>query len=48
MKNSLIPNLLLSIEKNKVDFKELKLFEVEKVFNYNKETNVITENYNLS
>jgi len=48
MKNSLIPNLLLSLEKNRVDFKELKLFEVEKVFSYNKEKNEITEKYNLS
>jgi len=48
MKNSLIPNLLLSLEKNKVDFKELNLFEVEKVFSYNEETNNITESYNLS
>ena len=48
MKNSLIPNLLLSLEKNKVDYKDLKLFEVEKVFNYNKDTNNITEKYNIS
>ncbi len=48
MKNSLIPNLLLSLEKNKVDFKDLKLFEVEKVFNYNEKNNEITEKYNLS
>jgi phenylalanyl-tRNA synthetase beta subunit len=48
MKNSLIPNLLLSIEKNKVDFKDLKIFEVEKVFNYKENLNSITENYNIS
>jgi len=48
MKNSLIPNLLLSLEKNKVDFKSLKLFEVEKVFNYDSKENNITEKYNIS
>jgi phenylalanyl-tRNA synthetase beta subunit len=44
----LIPNLLLSLEKNKVDYKKLKLFEVEKIFKYDKKTNNITEKYNLS
>jgi len=48
MKNSLIPNLLLSLEKNKVDFKWLKLFEIEKIFNYNEQSNQIQEKYNLS
>ncbi len=48
MKNSLIPNLLLSLEKNKVDFKYLKLFEVEKIFKYTQEKNQISEMYNLS
>jgi phenylalanyl-tRNA synthetase beta subunit len=35
MKDSLIPNLLLSLEKNIRDKKDLKLFEVEKVFKLN-------------
>ncbi len=48
MKNSLVPNLLLSLEKNRVDFKTLKLFEVEKVFFWDKNKNDIKENYNLS
>lgn len=48
MKWSLIPNLLLSIEKNKVDFKDLKLFEIEKIFNYDNSKKVINEVYNLS
>ena len=48
MKNSLIPNLLLSLEKNKREFKDLKLFEVEKVFDYNKQINDISEKYNIS
>lgn len=48
MKGSLIPNLLLSIEKNKTLFKKLKLFEVEKIFNYDKEKNSINEEYNIS
>jgi len=43
---SLIPNLLLSLEKNINEYSEMKLFEIEKVFNLNK-TDVI-ENYNLS
>ncbi len=46
MKPSLIPNLMLSLEKNKLSFKELKLFEVEKVFKYQKEK--IIENYDIS
>jgi len=48
MKSSLIPNLLLSLEKNKVDYKSLKLFEVEKVFKYDESSNKINENYNIS
>lgn len=43
---SLIPNLLLSLEKNINEYSEMRLFEIEKVFNLNK-TDVI-ENYNLS
>jgi hypothetical protein len=37
---------LLSLEKNINEYSEMKLFEIEKVFNLNK-TDVI-ENYNLS
>ncbi len=60
MRWSLIPNLLLSLEKNIKEFKNLKLFEFEKVFNKNplvtseipliKEdlNSSITENYELS
>jgi len=48
MKSSLIPNLLLSYEKNNISFKNLKLFEVEKIFNYNLEKNSINEEYNIS
>jgi phenylalanyl-tRNA synthetase beta subunit len=47
MKASLIPNLLLSIEKNKRDFKNLKLFEIEKIFNFDVEKNKISESYNI-
>ncbi len=43
---SLIPNLLLSLEKNINEYSEMKLFEIEKVFNINKKD--IIENYNLS
>jgi phenylalanyl-tRNA synthetase beta subunit len=32
LKSSHIPNLLNTIEKNKNNFKELKIFEIEKVF----------------
>jgi phenylalanyl-tRNA synthetase beta subunit len=46
MKASLIPNLLLALESNYRDFKNLKLFEVEKVFRLEKEK--IIENYNLA
>ncbi len=42
----LIPNLLLSLEKNSRDFSELKMFELEKVFNLKWEE--IIENYDLS
>lgn len=46
MRWSLIPNLLLSLEKNSKDFEELKLFELDKVFK--KEDDKISENYNLT
>lgn len=46
MRPSLIPNLLLSIEKNYRDFKDLKLFEIEKIFKL--ENNNIIENYNIT
>lgn len=36
LRNSIIPNLLLSLEKNIHDFQELKLFELEKIFFKNK------------
>jgi phenylalanyl-tRNA synthetase beta subunit len=32
LKDSLIPNLLLSLEKNKKDYQQAKLFEIEKIF----------------
>jgi len=47
MKDSLIQNLLLSLEKNIRDKKDLKLFEIEKVFKKEKDSN-IKEEYNLS
>jgi phenylalanyl-tRNA synthetase beta subunit len=47
MKDSLIQNLLLSLEKNIRDKKDLKLFEIEKVFKKEKDSN-INEEYNLS
>lgn len=43
---SLIPNLLLSINNNINNFDNLKIFEIEKVFNKN--GNEINENYYLS
>lgn len=43
---SLIPNLMLSLEKNIIEYNELKLFEIEKVFNL-KWIDII-EKYNLS
>ena len=39
LRPSIIPNLLLSIEKNQKEFKNLKLFEIEKVFE-NKDTKI--------
>ena len=38
MRPSLIPNLLLSLEKNAREYKNLSLFETGKVFRYNKNT----------
>ena len=46
MKDSLIPNLMLSLERNIKNEKKLKLFEVEKVFR--KKWNKIDENYEIS
>ena len=46
MKDSLIPNLMLSLEKNIKNEKNLRLFEVEKVFK--KTDNEICENYEIS
>lgn len=46
MRNSLIPNLMLSLEKNIKDFSNLKLFEFEKAFLKDKEN--ISEEYLLS
>ncbi len=43
---SLIPNLLLSLEKNIKDFSEMRLFELEKVFTRN--NSEINENYSLA
>ncbi len=48
MKSSLIPNLLMSLEKNRINFRNLKLFEVEKVFRFEKDWIDITENYDIS
>lgn len=46
LKNSLIPNLLQSLEENRREFKNLKLFEIEKVFY--KTSSGVAENYNLA
>jgi phenylalanyl-tRNA synthetase beta subunit len=46
MKASLIPNLLQALENNYRDFKNLKLFEIEKVFSLVKDE--LKENYNLA
>lgn len=43
---SLIPNLMLSLEKNINEYDSMKLFEIEKVFNLNNWN--IVENYNLA
>ena len=47
MKDSLIQNLLLSLEKNIRDKKDLKLFEIEKVFK-KEENSEIKEEYNIA
>lgn len=46
MRDDLIPNLLLSLENNTREYKNLKLFEIGKVFH--KRDSNITENYELS
>ncbi|MDD2907782.1 MAG: phenylalanine--tRNA ligase subunit beta [Candidatus Gracilibacteria bacterium] len=46
LRGSLIPNLMLSLEKNINEYNDMKLFEIEKVFNLNNGN--IIENYNLS
>lgn len=46
MRWSLIPNLMLSLENNIREFENLKLFELEKIFNLN--WNNIEENYSLA
>ncbi len=47
MKNSLTPNLLLSLEKNIIEKKDLKLFEIEKIF-YKKSDSEIIEEYKIA
>jgi len=47
MRWSLIPSLLSSLEKNNKSFKDLNLFEIDKVFKIYSEEKII-ENYNLS
>jgi len=47
MRWGLIPNLLSSLENNKKDFKNLKVFECEKVF-HRWDDNQVSENYELS
>lgn len=47
MRDSLLPNLMLSLEKNIREEKNLKLFELEKVFKLNNKKE-ISENYCLS
>jgi len=46
MRGSLIPNLMLSLDKSSKDFSELKLFELEKVFH--KTGSEINEHYSLA
>lgn len=46
LRGSLIPNLLLSLEKNIRDFNTLKLFEIEKIFI--KDNREVKEGYSLS
>jgi phenylalanyl-tRNA synthetase beta subunit len=47
LRESLVPNLLLSLEKNVKEFKDLKLFELEKVFKLKNESD-IEEYYSLA
>ncbi|MDD4151111.1 MAG: hypothetical protein PHR68_00690, partial [Candidatus Gracilibacteria bacterium] len=47
LRPSLIPNLLLSIESNIRDTKKLDMFEFEKIFNFDKNKNII-ETYSLA
>lgn len=47
MKWELIPNLMMSLEKNIRDMKDLKLFEIEKVFSLTKKWD-IDENYSIA
>lgn len=47
MRGSLIPNLLQALEENKKEYKNLKLFECEKVFIL-EDTHTIHEHYELS
>lgn len=47
MRGSLIPNLLQALEDNRSEYKQVKLFECEKVFEKN-EANSISEHYELS
>jgi phenylalanyl-tRNA synthetase beta subunit len=46
LRGSLIPNLLLSLERNIKEFDNLKLFEVEKIFS--REKDIVNENYSLA
>lgn len=46
MRWSIIPNLILSLERNRKEFDNLKLFEIEKVFKVN--NSIIEENYSLA
>jgi phenylalanyl-tRNA synthetase beta subunit len=46
MKGSHIPNLMASLEKNKREYKKLKLFEIEKVFS--RKDSDISEYYTMS
>lgn len=47
MRNSLIPNLLQSLEKNISEIKDIKIFEIGKVFSLLKDSQ-IKENYEIS
>jgi len=47
LRPSLIPNLLLSIESNIRDTKKLDMFEFEKIFNFDKNKNIV-ETYSLA